>query len=101
MTKKIMWLAEIGYRPAPKRYEVASETKCFVTVIAIHRGEQYQRRMSKDNFYDTFDAAKEAMIKRVKWRVSAAQSELDAAKAELKRVNDLRRPGGENGNWQE
>lgn len=76
--------------------EVISETACFVTARIVNwTGTKCERRMRKngsEQIFDTFEAAKEALIEDSKQRVRAAEAAWQREKDRLKKRNDIKAP---------
>lgn len=93
------WKISPNWKDEIEPIEVISETACFVTArIADWTGKKYERRMRKDGserIFDTFEAAKEALIENSKQRVRAAEAAWQREKDRLKKRNDIKAPNAE------
>jgi hypothetical protein len=78
------------YRPAIERVEVLRETDCFIFIKdPLRRGEY---RESKGNYYNTFDAAKAALLALAIKRRQSAVWNLEHAQAALDEVQPMLPP---------
>lgn len=97
----IKWKIVPNFRDEIEPVEVIDETACFVTIATKDRnGMLHTRRMHKDGsekVFDTFDAAKKALIENSEQRVRTAEATWQREKARLKTRNDIPRPSGEVG----
>lgn len=90
------WKIEPRYKDEVDAIEVVSETDCFVTLSMIDwRGKLYERRIRKDGpeqVFDTFEAAKEALVENSRQRVKNAEAGWQREKDRLKKRNDIKAP---------
>lgn len=68
-------------------YEVTSETKCFLT-LAPRAGyfSSMGQRVSKDDYYPTFAAARTALMQRISIRADRLKEELEREREDFSRV---------------
>lgn len=76
------------YDDMPEKLDVISETACFVTINA----GGYTRRIRRDGVYDTFEAAKSAMIEHLKLRIESAEHNLNVLNGRLNRIKTIEVP---------
>lgn len=85
----IKWKVERWYKE-PERLEVINETECFVTAKDTFFTQP--RRMKKEGIYETFEAAKQAMIEGARQRIENAKCELKRAEESLSKIESLKEP---------
>jgi hypothetical protein len=69
--------------------EIERETE---KMVFFSNGQREHKRSSWQNYFDTWEEAKQFLIDEAKLKVRHAQSRLDSCKAKLKLINDLKKP---------
>lgn len=79
-----------------ERVAVVKQTKCFVTYTAINfAGRTMIRRESNENYYDTWESARDAVVARCRKDVKVRKRQLDQAKSGLDVALKLKKPSEE------
>jgi DNA repair ATPase RecN len=81
------WKPEITLTP------VVHQTACFVTYIDDWCGKKHERRERKEGqFFDTWEAAHNALTERLRRQVQSARSALDRAEYQLSQAAKMVMP---------